>query len=78
MRGTEGGYFGLISILVVMIVVATWYFMRVPASVSGTPTSTPGKVGQSSIEQDLKALEGSKALQDMSAKRAAEINAQLQ
>jgi hypothetical protein len=78
MRPRDGGYIGLISLLVVTAIVAVWYFMRIPPFSSGTATSTPDKVGQSSVEIDLKALENTKALQDVSAKRAAEINAQMQ
>lgn len=76
-RSSEEGYAGLLAILIATAIIGLLYYWHV-GPIGGTATSTPTQVGQSTIEQDFKALESAKVLQDASAKRAAEINAQME
>ena len=79
-RTAQRGYIGLLGMVITVGLIGLFiYIAYVRPSSSGpaSATSTPTRVGQSSIEQDLEARDSAKAIQDMSQKRADEINAQM-
>ena len=75
-KKSERGYAALIGILITVAIIGFLYTYYNPSrSKTPNPSDT---AGGSTLEQNIDALESAKALQDVSAKRAAEINAQMQ
>ena len=77
-RNTERGYVGLLALVVVVGLIGLFYYMQMRGSAGTTATSTPTKVGQSTMEQDINAMQSAKALQNISSQRAAEQNSEMQ